>query len=174
MRKVKLGIIGVGNMGSGHLKNIMEGKCPEIEVAAVADINPDRLRWAREQLGEALPVFSTAEEMLDSGLIEAAIVAVPHYDHPKYAIECFKRNIHVMVEKPAGVYTKQVREMNEAAAKSNVKFGLMFNQRTDHIYRKMRELVQGGTLGQIRRTSWIITNWYRPQAYYDSGAWRAT
>lgn len=100
MRKVKLGIIGVGNMGSGHLKNIMEGKCPEIEVAAVADINPDRLRWAREQLGEALPVFSTAEEMLDSGLIEAAIVAVPHYDHPKYAIECFKRNIHVMVEKP--------------------------------------------------------------------------
>ena len=174
MRKVKLGIIGVGNMGSGHLKNIMEGKCPEIEVAAVADINPDRLRWAREQLGEALPVFSTAEEMLDSGLIEAAIVAVPHYDHPKYAIECFKRNIHVMVEKPAGVYTKQVREMNEAAAKSNVKFGLMFNQRTDHIYRKMRELVQGGSLGQIRRTSWIITNWYRPQAYYDSGAWRAT
>ena len=174
MRKVKLGIIGVGNMGSGHLKNIMEGKCPEIEVAAVADINPDRLRWAREQLGEALPVFSTAEEMLDSGLIEAAIVAVPHYDHPKYAIECFKRNIHVMVEKPAGVYTKQVREMNEAAAKSNVKFGLMFNQRTDHIYRKMRELVQGGSLGQIRRTNWIITNWYRPQAYYDSGSWRAT
>ena len=174
MRKVKLGIIGVGNMGSGHLKNIKEGLCPELEVAAVADINPDRLQWAREQLGGDLPIFSTAEEMLDSGLVEAALVAVPHYDHPKYAIECFKRNIHVMVEKPAGVYTKQVREMNEAAAKSHVKFGLMFNQRTDHIYRKMRELVQGGSLGQIRRTSWIITNWYRPQAYYDSGAWRAT
>ena len=174
MRKVKLGIIGVGNMGSGHLKNIKEGLCPELEVAAVADINPDRLKWAREQLGEDLPVFSTAEEMLDSGLIEAALVSVPHYDHPKYAIECFQRNLHVMVEKPAGVYTKQVREMNEASAKSNVKFGLMFNQRTDHIYRKMRELVQGGSLGQIRRTSWIITNWYRPQAYYDSGAWRAT
>lgn len=174
MRKVKLGIVGVGNMGSGHLKNIKEGLCPELEVAAVADINPDRLKWAREQLGEDLPVFSTAEEMLDSGLIEAALVSVPHYDHPKYAIECFQRNLHVMVEKPAGVYTKQVREMNEASAKSNVKFGLMFNQRTDHIYRKMRELVQGGSLGQIRRTSWIITNWYRPQAYYDSGAWRAT
>ena len=174
MRKVKLGIIGVGNMGSGHLKNIKEGLCPELEVAAVADINPERLQWAREQLGGDLPIFSTAEEMLDSGLVEAALVAVPHYDHPKYAIECFKRNIHVMVEKPAGVYTKQVREMNEAAANSNVKFGLMFNQRTDHIYRKMRELVRGGSLGQIRRTSWIITNWYRPQAYYDSGAWRAT
>lgn len=64
--------------------------------------------------------------------------------------------------------------MNEFAKNSNVVFGMMFNQRTDHIYRKMREIVQSGELGQIRRTNWIITNWYRPQAYYDSGAWRAT
>ena len=112
--------------------------------------------------------------MLDSGLIDAALVSVPHYDHPKYAMECFKRHLHVMVEKPAGVYTKQVREMNEAAREAGVIFGMMFNQRTDHVYRKMKELVAGGKYGQIRRTNWIITNWYRPQAYYDSGAWRAT
>ena len=79
-----------------------------------------------------------------------------------------------MCEKPAGVYTAQVREMNAAADKANVKFGMMFNQRTNHVYRKMREIVQSGELGAIRRTNWIITNWYRPQAYYDSGAWRAT
>jgi predicted dehydrogenase len=86
-----------------------------------------------------------------------------------------KRGIHVMVEKPAGVYTKQVREMNEEAARHpEVKFGMMFNQRTDHIYRKMRELIQSGRFGDIRRVNWLITNWYRPQAYYDSGAWRAT
>ena len=174
MKQVRLGIIGVGNMGSGHLNNIKAGKCPELTVAAVADINPQRLEWAKEQLGPDLPVFSTAEEMLDSGLIDAALVAVPHYDHPNYAVACMQRGLHVMVEKPAGVYTKQVRQMNELAKKSSVKFGMMFNQRTDHIYRKMRELVQGGSLGNIRRTSWIITNWYRPQAYYDSGAWRAT
>ena len=113
--------------------------------------------------------------MLDSGLIEACMVCVPHYDHPKYAIECMKRGIHVMVEKPAGVYTKQVREMNEEAKKHpDVVFGMMFNQRTNHIYRKMRELVRSGVYGNIRRTNWLITTWYRPQAYYDSGDWRAT
>lgn len=174
MNQVRLGIIGVGNMGSGHIGNIVSGLCPEITVTAVADLNPDRLAWAREALGEGLACFDNAEAMLDSGLIDAVLVATPHYDHPRYAIEGFRRGLHVMVEKPAGVYTAQVREMNEAAAKANVVFAVMFNQRTDHVYRKMRELVQGGTLGAIRRTSWIITDWYRPQAYYNSGAWRAT
>lgn len=174
MEQVRIGIIGIGNMGTAHANNIKEGKCPEIRLTAVADINPKRLEWAAENLDPSVAGFSTAEEMLDSGLIDAVIVSVPHYDHPKYAMECFERGLHVMVEKPAGVYTKQVREMNEAAKKSNVVFGMMFNQRTDHIYRKMRELVQGGSLGEIRRTNWVITGWYRPQAYYDSGAWRAT
>lgn len=174
MEQVRLGIIGIGNMGTAHANNIKDGKCPEIKLTAVTDINPKRLEWAAEKLDPSVAKFSTAEEMLDSGLIDAAIVAVPHYDHPKYAMECFKRGLHVMVEKPAGVFTKQVREMNEAAKKSNVIFGMMFNQRTDHVYRKMRELVQSGSLGAIRRTNWVITGWYRPQAYYDSGAWRAT
>ncbi|MBP5631745.1 MAG: Gfo/Idh/MocA family oxidoreductase [Clostridia bacterium] len=173
MSTVKLGIIGVGNMGSGHIANILAGRCPEIEVAAVADINPARLEYAQSKI-PGVAVFNTAEEMLDSGLVEAVIVAVPHYFHPKYVMECFKRGIHVMCEKPAGVYTKQVKEMNEAAKSAGVVFGMMFNQRTDCLYRKMRELVQSGKYGNIRRTNWIITNWYRPQAYYDSGAWRAT
>jgi len=174
MEQVRLGIIGIGNIGTAHVKNILDGKCPEIKLTAVADINPDRLQWAAETLGRDAGIFDNAEAMLDSGLVDAVLIAVPHYDHPKYAIASMERGLHVMVEKPAGVYTKQVREMNEAAKKSNVVFGIMYNQRTDHIYRKMRELVQSGELGQIRRTNWIITNWYRPQAYYDSGAWRAT
>ncbi len=174
MGKLRLGIIGVGNMGTSHINNILAGRCPEIEVTAVADINPARLQWVAEHLPETVGRFDTAEAMLDSGLIDAALIAVPHYDHPKYAIACMRRGLHVMVEKPAGVYTRQVREMNECAKTANVVFGMMFNQRTDHIYRKMRELVQSGELGQIRRTNWIITNWYRSQAYYDSGAWRAT
>ena len=174
MSKIKLGIIGLGNMGTGHYNNIAKGSCPEIEVVAIADINPDRIKWAEENMPAEIQKFTTAEAMLDSGLLDAALVSVPHYDHPKYAMECFKRGIHVMVEKPAGVYTKQVREMNEAAKDSGVVFGMMFNQRTDHIYRKMKELMESGRFGQIRRTNWLITNWYRPQAYYDSGAWRAT
>ncbi len=173
MDKVRIGIIGIGNMGSKHLSNILAGKCPELTVTAAADIDPARLEWVKEQ-DAAIARFDDATAMLDSGLIDAVIVAVPHYDHPKYAMQGFERGIHVMCEKPAGVYTAQVREMNAAADKANVKFGMMFNQRTNHVYRKMREIVRSGELGAIRRTSWIITDWYRPQAYYDSGAWRAT
>ena len=173
MEKLRLGIIGIGNMGATHAKNILEGKVPEIEVAAVADIDPERLKWAEDNLPDAAR-FESAVAMMDSGLISAVLIATPHYDHPVSAVSAFERGLHVMLEKPAGVYTKQVRAMNAAAEKSGTVFGMMFNQRTDHIYRKMRELVQGGTLGAIRRANWIITNWYRPQAYYDSGAWRAT
>ncbi len=175
MNKIRLGIIGIGNMGSGHAKCIAGGECPDFELAAVADINPDRIEWAKRELPSSVAYFNSAEEMLDSGIIDACIVAVPHYDHPKYAVECLKRNIHVCVEKPAGVYTKQVREMNEESAKHpDTVFAVMFNQRTNHIYRKMHELVQSGKYGEIRRTNWIITNWYRSQVYYDSGSWRAT
>ena len=172
--KIRLGIIGVGNMGSAHGTNIVGGRCPDFELRAVADVNPARLEWAREHLG-AVECFDNAIAMLDSGKIDACMVCVPHYDHAKYAMECMKRGIHVMVEKPAGVYTKQVREMNaEADRHPDVVFGMMFNQRTNCVYRKMRELVQSGRYGRIRHTNWIITDWYRPQAYYDSGDWRAT
>ena len=173
MEKIKLGILGLGNQGSMYSKKIVAGECPEVELVAVCDRNPKRLEWAKD-LEAPLHFFDSAEAMLDSGLINACIVAVPHYDHPKYAIACMERGIHVLVEKPAGVYTKQVREMNEFAEKHDVVFAMMFNQRTNHIYRKMKELVESGEYGQIRRTNWLITNWYRPQAYYDSGDWRAT
>ncbi|MBP3577131.1 MAG: Gfo/Idh/MocA family oxidoreductase, partial [Lachnospiraceae bacterium] len=175
MGKIKLGIIGIGNMGSNYATKVTNGECPDFELVAVADISPKRQNWAKENLNESVKIFTTAEEMLDSGMLDACMVETPHYDHPHYAIECIKRGIHVMIDKPAGVYTKQIREMNEcAAAHPEVKFGVMFNQRTNCVYRKMRELVQSGKYGNIRRTNWIITDWYRPQVYYDSGSWRAT
>lgn len=173
MDKVKLGIIGIGNMGSAHVNNLVAGKCPEIELVAVADIRPQRLEWAKTKK-EDVACFNTAEEMLDSGLIDACLVAVPHYDHPRYVMEALKRGIHAMCEKPAGVYTKQVKEMNAAAKEAGVTFGMMFNQRTNPMYIKMHELMASGELGEVHRTNWIITDWYRPQYYYDSGAWRAT
>lgn len=174
-KKIRLGIIGIGNMGSGHADNITAGKCPDFKIVAVADINSERLQWARDRYGDCITYFSDAEDMLKSGMLDACIISVPHYDHPKYTIDCIKRGIHVMCEKPAGVYTKQVCEMNSVADENpQVVFGMMFNQRTSYIYRKMRELIQSGEYGQIRRTNWLITNWYRPQAYYNSGDWRAT
>ena len=173
MDKVRLGIIGVGNMGSAHVNNLTDGRCPEIELVAVADVKPERREWAKGK-NPNVTCFNTAEEMLDSGLIDACLIAVPHYDHPRYAIAAFERGIHVMCEKPAGVYTKQVKEMNAAADKAGVAFGMMFNQRTNPMYIKMHELMASGELGEVHRTNWLITDWYRPQCYYDSGAWRAT
>ena len=164
--KIRLGIIGIGNMGTEHAKWVFGGQCPDFVLTAVADRNPARLDWVREHCGGSVTCFGEALPMLDSGLIDACIVAVPHYEHTVYAIECMRRGIHVMVEKPAGVYTLQVREMNEEAAKHpEVVFGMMFNQRTNCIYRKMHELMHSGKYGQIRRTNWLITDWYRPQFY---------
>lgn len=174
MDKVRLGIIGFGNMGSGHTRDIMDGKCPEIDLVAICDIKPEREDWIKENVEKEIVFFTDVEKMMDSGLIDAVLVAVPHYDHPKYVIMALEKGLHVMCEKPAGVYTKAVREMNEAAKKSDKVFAMMFNQRTDHVFRKMREIVSSGEMGAIKRTNWIITSWYRPQRYYDSGAWRAT
>ena len=153
MDKVRLGIIGYGNMGSGHTKNILDGKCPEIELTAIAD---------------------RKEELIKSDACDAILIAVPHYQHPGLAMMGFDNGKHVMCEKPAGVYTLEVRKMNEAAANSDRTFAMMFNQRTNCVYRKMHEMVHGGELGEIKRVNWIITDWYRTQSYYDSGAWRAT
>lgn len=174
MEKVRVGIIGIGNMGSSHSQNIAQGKVPGLELAAVCDIDPKKLDWASKNLPQSVKKFDDAEKMIKSGLLDAVIVATPHYLHPPLAIMGFQNGLHVLIEKPAGVYTKQVREMNEAAAKSDKVFAIMYNQRTDHLYRKMREIVQSGEMGAIKRTNWIITNWYRPQAYYNSGSWRAT
>jgi predicted dehydrogenase len=171
---VRIGIVGLGNMGTGHAKYLIEGQVNGAVLAAVSDISPDRLKLAREQWGDAVRTFDTPEAMFSSGAVDGVLLCTPHYDHPKQAIEAFSHGLHVLVEKPAGVYTRQVREMNEAAAASGKVYGIMYNQRTNPLFMKLRELISSGELGEIRRMNWIITNWYRSQAYYNSGGWRAT
>ncbi len=174
MSKVRVGIVGIGNMGSAHAIYLFEDQIENGELAAVCDINPKRLEWARNRFGDKVKLFENAEAMFSSGAVDGVIIATPHYDHPSLAIAAFEKGLHVLCEKPAGVYTKQVREMNQAAKKSNKVFSMMYNQRTNPLYQKMRDLVQSGELGEIKRTNWIITDWYRSQSYYDSGGWRAT
>lgn len=174
MKQVKLGIIGIGNMGSGHCGNILEGRTPEIALTAVADLRESRRSWAETALPGTVAVFEDGDSLISSGLCDAVLIATPHYDHPRLAMLAMEHSLHVMCEKPAGVYTKQVREVNEAAGKSGLVFGMMFNQRTNCIYRKMYEIVQGKHYGEMKRMSWLITDWYRTQAYYNSGGWRAT
>ena len=174
METVRVGIIGIGNMGSKHAQNIFEGKVEGMTLTAVADTNPERLDWAKNTFGETLELFDDGDKLLDCKNIDAVIVAVPHYDHPHFVMAAIEKNLHVVCEKPAGVYTKAVREMNEFAAKHNKVFAMMFNQRTNCVYRKMKNMVSSGEIGEIKRVNWIITDWYRTQYYYDSGDWRAT
>ncbi|NIK76217.1 putative dehydrogenase [Paenibacillus castaneae] len=174
MKNVRLGVIGLGNMGKGHLSYLLKGEVSGVVVSAVSDTVPESLQWAKERLGEEAGLFTDPYELMDSGLVDAILIATPHFSHPELAIACFERGLHVLCEKPAGVYTKQVREMNEAGSKSNVVFSMMYNQRTNPIYVKLKQLIDDGELGEVKRTNWIITNWYRSQSYYDSGTWRAT
>ena len=171
---VRIGIIGLGNMGSAHSKSLIEGLVPGMVLTAVADRQASRRSWAKENLPDTVSVYAEGMDLIDSAAVDAILIAVPHYQHPELAMAGFSHRLHVMCEKPAGVYTKQVREMNDAAKRSQVTFGMMFNQRTNCVYRKMHELIQSGKLGEIRRVNWLITDWYRTQTYYDSGAWRAT
>lgn len=174
MEQVKLGIIGVGNQGCSHIRKILKGLTPEIKLVSVADIKEDRRVWAKENLPEGIKVYNSGSELINSNSVDAVLIAVPHYSHPQLAIEAFQAHLHVMCEKPAGVYTRQVREMNAAADQTDVTFGMMFNQRTNPLYIKMHEIVQSREYGDIMRVTWIITNWFRTQSYYDSGDWRGT
>ena len=173
MEKVCIGIVGIGNMGSAHANNIFAGKVTGLELAAVCDIDEGRRAWAKENL-PGVDVYESYEDLLNSDRIQAVLVATPHKLHPVIATAAMKKGLHVLTEKPAGVSVKAVHAMNEVAKQSDVVFGIMYNQRTNPIFRKMRELIQNGELGNIKRSVWIVTNWYRTQAYYNSGSWRAT
>lgn len=174
MNQVRLGIIGIGGMGTNHVHSIMKGEVPGMVLTAVADIREVRLEWAKQNLPAEVKVFSDGRELIDSGCCDAILIATPHYLHPEFAIYGLTHGVHVISEKPAGVYTKQVREMNEAAAKSDKVFAIMLNQRTNCVYRKLHDMIQSGELGQLKRVNWIVTDWYRNQSYYDAAGWKAT
>ena len=176
MEKIRFGIIGAGNQGTLYSQKIFgRGQIDNGVVTAICDTNPNKLEILKGKLNDdSIAWFTDYIEMLDSGLCDAILVETPHYEHPVIVKECLARNIHVLCDKPAGVYTKQVKEMNAAAARSDKLFGMMFNQRSNPIYRQMQQMVADGDLGEIKRVNWIITNWYRSQNYFDIGGWRAT
>lgn len=171
---IKFGIVGVGGIASMHIDNILTGKCPGLQIVAMADRKECRRKWAHEKVPEA-KIFNEGSDLIKSGLCDAVLISVPHYQHPELTILALQNGLHVMCEKPAGVYTLQVREMiAEADKHPDLTFAMMFNQRTNCVYRKIKEMVENKTIGDLKRINWIITDWYRTQFYYDSGDWRAT
>ncbi|WP_163530031.1 Gfo/Idh/MocA family protein [Halobacillus ihumii] len=174
MKKVRLGIIGLGAQGGAYAEFIAENRVTNVEIGAICDIDTDKEAVAKEKYSD-VPFYDNYIDMIEGGNIDAVVTCVPHYLHPEMGIEALKRDIHALVEKPAGVYTKQVTELNEfAATKPELTFGIMFNQRTNELYQKVKAVIDNGEIGNIRRTNWIITTWWRPQGYYDQSSWRAT
>lgn len=169
---VRLGIIGLGAQGSFYANFIEAGRVDRMTVGAICDVDQSK-RARADELG--VPFFTDYLEMLDSGAVDAVVTTVPHYLHPEMGIAALSRGIPVLIEKPAGVYTKQVEELFDYADQHpDVTFAIMFNQRTNPLYVDLKALIDSGELGQLRHTSWIITTWWRPQAYYDQSEWRAT
>lgn len=174
MDKVRLGIIGVGGMGSSHATQVINGQIPRCELTAICDINPERFKAF-----PGIKTYEKSEDLIRSGEVDAVLIATPHYFHTTIGMDALSCGIHTLVEKPISVTKadalKLIGAYNAAKEKNpDIKFCAMFNQRTDPYYIKMHELIQNGELGTIRRSNWIITNWFRTEGYYRSGGWRAT
>lgn len=171
--KVRFGIIGFGAQGSMYAKFITDGMVPSMELVAVADIDEDKLTQVAD-LYPDVKLFNDYKTIIESGEVDAIITTVPHYLHPEIATFALSKGIHVLNEKPAGVYTKQVQELNEYAKSADATYAIMFNQRNNPLYQKLKAILDKKEIGDIRRVNWIITTWWRPQAYYDQSEWRAT
>lgn len=167
--KVRFGVIGTGGMGSGHCDMIPQ--IPETTLAAVCDLDPKAREAAAAKSG--VPTFATHTELLDSGLVDAVVIATPHYFHPTIALEAFKRGIHVLSEKPLAVTVSAADSMIAGARASGCKFGVMYQMRSEPANIAARKIVESGVLGELYRTN-LVMGWYRSQAYYNSGGWRAT
>ncbi len=171
-RTVRMGIIGLGAQGGYYAGFLSRGRVPNVQLAAICDTDESK-REAAEGFG--VPFFTDYHDMLASGQVDAVVTTIPHYLHPEVGIDALDAGLHVLVEKPIGVYTTQARALlDHAAQTSDRTTAVMFNQRTNPLYIDLRNLIQSGELGKLRHTSWIITTWWRPQGYYDQSAWRAT
>lgn len=176
MSKVRMGVIGVGGlMARGHQAYFKD--IADIDFAAGSDISAEGLKKSAEEFG--FKPFDDASAMIASGDIDAVLIACPHYQHPQFAMEAFDAGVHVLCEKPIAVTAKAAQEVNEAYTAAQKKhpgliFAGMFNQRTVPAWKEIKRLCSDGSLGELVRFSWTITSWFRTQAYYDTGGWRAT
>lgn len=168
-KTVRIGIIGIGNMGRAHVRSIQEGEVPGLKLAAIADVDPGVASDFPD-----LTFFSSGSELIQSGEVEAVLIATPHYDHTTLGIEALQAGLHVLVEKPISVHKADCERLIAAHTNKGQVFAAMFNQRTDPKYKKLKSLIDSGELGAIRRIQWTITSWFRTDFYYASGGWRAT
>lgn len=170
MKKVRIGVIGIGLMGQGHLMNLAKAK--NAELTAVCDVIRERADQAA--LTHECAAFYDHRELLKTNVCDAVLIVTPHYGHTTIGIDALKAGLHVLVEKPISVHKADCQRLIAAHQKKGQVFAAMFNQRTDPHYRKIKQMLERGDLGKLDRITWVITNWFRTESYYASGGWRAT
>ncbi len=170
MKEARIGVIGTGGMGSAHAHKVLRGEIPRARLTAVCDINPAQM----EQFPADVKRFTSSAELFASDCVDGVLIATPHYAHTTVGIEALQAGKHLLVEKPISVHKADAERLIAAHTDKELVFAAMFNQRTDPRYRKVRELIGNGELGELVRVNWVVTSWFRTQAYYDSGGWRAT
>ena len=169
MNKVRFGIIGMGNMGKYHADYLLANKVARAELTAFMEPsgrNRDRYKQ--------LKYFDNSEKLIRSGEVDAVIIATPHYSHTTIGIDALQHGLHILVEKPISVHKADCERLIAAAKARKQVFAAMFQLRTEPKYRKLKALLDNKELGQLTRINWIISDWYRTEAYYSSGGWRAT
>ena len=176
---MRVGVIGVGNMGSKYAQILQDREIEGMELGAITRVREPYSTILAKSIEGGIPVFESGEALLDAVAegkldIDTIIIATPHMAHPRYAIRAFELGLNVLTDKPAGVYSSEARLMTEAAKKSGKEYGIIFNQRTSPVYIRLREIIKSGIYGKVKRVSWTVTDWYRPDCYYQGSSWRAT
>ncbi len=176
---IRTAVIGVGNMGSKYASIIQDKRVSGMELSALTRVKDPYREELCRSIDSGIPVFESADilfEAVEKGTlqIDAVIIATPHYAHEELAVRAFKNGLHVLCDKPSGVYSRQARLMEEAADDSGKVFSMVFNQRTLPVYKQLKEIVSSGRYGELKRVNWIVTDWYRPEKYYKSSSWHAT
>lgn len=167
--RTRFGIIGLGIMGQEHARAI--GANPLLKLAAVSDIQSKTGRQIATDLN--CKWFDSAEEMIQSGEVDAVVIATPHWQHAELAISALKAGLHVLCEKPLTVTVDQADEVLKVASQSRGMFVVVHQKRFEPAYLYAKQLLDSGELGAIIRCSMIESAW-RSEAYYRSSPWRGT
>lgn len=174
-KKVRMAIIGIGNMGRTYACNIADGFVEGMELTAVCCRNEEGRRWAKERLGEGLVLVDSTDKLFElEDVFDAVLIVTPHKIHPELTIKAFEKGYHVFCDKPAGITARDARRMIESGKRAGKAYAMMFHNRTMPVYEKIKEMLTLGEVGELLRIDYVNTKPYRTKCYHTSSPWRSS
>ena len=146
MKKLRIGIVGTGNIAGVHLDAYK--KVQNAQIVAACDINPENLKTAAEKYG-IKNTYPTLTEMIKNEELDAVDVCVWNCNHAKCSIEALNAGLHVLCEKPMAANAKEAEEMIEAAKRNNKLLMIGFVLRFDDETKIAKDFIDNDYLGDI-------------------------